>query len=184
MDLSSLFVLSAVMVPLTGHDKFNVREAASVSLATLGPLSHQNLLHGTNSPDPEIVRRCNLLVRNEKQKFVRAWLDAQPMPYIDSIALLIDKRPTQINVWLSMTKGTACIFDGGDHYPYPIKWHEYRRATAIWLEFEMMEGMTMREARTIINTMWVDETLKFRSGEGIARLVCEVSKFLGPLEKK
>ncbi len=106
-----------ILVLLTGHDSFRVREAASVSLKRMGGLALSAIMVGENSSDPETRCRCKKLADDWfRANAVRLASEVEPgagWPWLDGTTYSPGYPLTQDGLahYLGIARTTHC-YDG------------------------------------------------------------------------
>lgn len=154
--LSELFLLASLITPFLGSPSFRTREASGSILEHLGGFAVPSLTVAAEHPDAEIAHSSKRLLglvdarwRHEKCTNLAATLGiVGKWPYIDALPLNYPNRCEVISLIHTAKiepQDGQPIFDGQREI-----WPQYRAASRLFLQQEMMNGVGIDELRKLV----------------------------------
>ena len=144
-------LILAICCTLLGHEKWAVRDRASVTLGSYGPAAIPYLQHAAGSSDPEVRHRAKTLLGEARRQQIEMWLIAQKeLPWIDSAPGV---WPLSDDMYIYVVAGRDEATRRGVLHGAP-QWNDYRFATAAWLRDRLGgEDLTFGDAAELLRVM-------------------------------
>jgi hypothetical protein len=139
---------SNLLIEQLGHDEYPVREAAAAALLRAVQSDEAarilpRLEAAAASRDPEVAWRAKTIVTE--------YYNLKPskyalLPWIDMLPATVKERENVIREYCRRGREAGCPYDAP-------RWHDYRYATALYVEDLLKKGQSRADVQKMLDTM-------------------------------